>query len=70
MVNDTENSQKINIRLRENISSRSDEGFKIRDTLRFLQIHSKSHSLKKHQESLLYYFSIVIVSYCYCSRLS
>lgn len=33
MANDTENSQKINIRLRENISSRSDEGFKIQDTL-------------------------------------
>lgn len=42
MVNDTGNSQKINIRLRKNISRRSDEGFKIRDTLRFLQIHSKS----------------------------
>lgn len=45
MASDTKNSQKINVRLRENIYSASDEGFDIPDILRFLQVHGRSQTI-------------------------
>ena len=63
MANDIENSQKINIRLRENIYSTSDEGFKMTfwDSYKYMV---KAKNLEKNQETLLYYSPIVIVFYC------